>query len=74
MLAQVLGPGFDHEPFDHLLRIGAVFGHATYICLQSNMAQVPARTKGLLAERKLLEAGRGGLTFRRQFRTRPGSL
>jgi len=48
-LAQVLGPGFDH-----LSRIGTVFGHAPHICLQSSMAQAPARTKGLPAERELL--------------------
>ena len=31
VLAQMLGPGFDHEPFQHLLRIGGILGDAPAI-------------------------------------------
>lgn len=31
VLAKVLGPGFDHEPFDDPLRIGSVLGDAPAI-------------------------------------------
>lgn len=31
VLAQVLRPGLDHEPFDHLLRIGRNLGQAAAI-------------------------------------------
>lgn len=41
MLAQVLG---NHEPFDHLLRMGAVFGHTSHICWQSKHGAGPHRT------------------------------